>query len=234
MSRVHELLAQAWKLRWVFALVLVPIAALFGSAVVASLVIPGLSLDMLTRDPLAVTEGDRYLGALSNVGIVMWAMAAGACILAALALRRQARPGAAVSFFAWSAALTAVLGLDDLFQLHEWVQPRLPSGEVAVVVGYVVLVGIYAWQFRRSLLTAEYALIVAAGACFAASIAVDAVPDRLHPEALKPYFLPLEDGFKMLGIAFWLAFFLRAGTAALDPRAVDGPESPVGAPRPAA
>lgn len=223
MSRARGLFTQAWRLRWTFALVLGSTATLVGLAAAASLAIPGLSLDMLMRDPLAVMEGSRYIGALSNVGIVLWAMAAGACVVLVLALLRQARPGDAISFFLWSFVLTAVLGLDDLFQIHEWVQERVPGREVTVTLGYVLLAGAYAWRFGRSLLAFDGSLIIAAGACFAASIALDAVPDRLHPEALKPFFLPAEDGLKLLGIAFWLAFFLRAGAVAADARGADSP-----------
>jgi hypothetical protein len=67
-------------------------------------------------------------------------------------------------FFAASGALTMLLVLDDTFQLHEDLVPRLLGhGQSLILIGYVVLVAAYLWRFRRLLATTEWVVLAAAG-----------------------------------------------------------------------
>ena len=182
-------------------------------------------------DPLARLGAHPLLGFVSNLGILLWAAAAGACLVGALGLRheRDADRVEQRTFFAASAALTTLLVLDDMFQLHEDLVPSLLGrGQTFILLGYVVLVGVYLWRFRRLLATTEWALLAAAGAGFAISIGMDVLPLALSylpgglgidTESAPFEFVEhlLEDGAKLVGIALWLAFYLRTAGAMLAP-----------------
>ena len=45
--------------------------------------VTGVDLSDLTRDPNAVTDTHLYVGALSTTGLMLWAAAAGVCLLGA-------------------------------------------------------------------------------------------------------------------------------------------------------
>lgn len=207
---------QIKSLRTTYALVIVATAAVLMAVATASLALD-VKLSTLIRDPLAVVEASPMVGFLSNLGIVLWSASAGVCYLATLTLWRGDRMALAWFFF-WSGMLTTLLTLDDLFQLHEAVIPSiLGRGQRAMMIAYIGLVAVYVWRFRKTLLDTDYTLLVASGVGFCISIGVDLVPHVLWRGRLEFILRLAEDGGKFLGIAFWLAFFLSAGAAALGP-----------------
>ncbi|HEX2095166.1 MAG TPA: hypothetical protein VHG28_22400 [Longimicrobiaceae bacterium] len=95
------------------------------------------------------------------------------------------------------------------FFLHEEVLPNrvgIPEKVVPGVYGSLAL--LYLFHFRDAILRAEPALLALALGCFAVSVLADARFAVATRETLL-----LEDGAKLLGIATWLAYFTRVGSA---------------------
>lgn len=215
-------LTQFRHLRIPFAIVALVALVTLATVTVAAAAL-GVEIGTLMRDPLAVLEAEPFVGFLSNLGIVLWSASAGVCFLAAFALLRGDSVVMA-RFFLWSGALTTLLSIDDLYQLHEAVIPYLLGiGQRTIVLGYVVLFGTYLWRFRRVILAAEYPLLVGAGLAFGVSIGVDLIPTRVWSTSLETLLRLAEDGGKFIGIVFWLAFFLIFGARVLTP--MSGPAS---------
>lgn len=215
-AHVSDGIAQVRRLWITFAVVLLAGGAALAMVIVGASAV-GLDTSDLLRDPLAVLEANPLTGFLSNLGIVLWSASAGACFLAALVLRSDES-----RFFLWSGVLTTVLAVDDLYQLHEAVIPYvLGIDQRLVVLGYVALVALYVWRFRKILLETEYTLLVAAGIGFGVSIGTDLLPVEIWRSSLGPLVRLAEDGGKFFGILFWLAYFLRSGAACLAPTTVD-------------
>ena len=175
----------------------------------------GAPLTHMTRDPITVDDSPlptALIGATSNLGVVLWIGTAVVCLFAA-ALSDTDAP--TTRFLVASGALTALLGLDDLFLLHEQFE-HLPGriGELAYVPLYLGLVSLYLVRFRGELRRHGAPLLAIAFAMFALSVAIDIGFAYSTNRAF------LEDGFKLAGIACWTAFFLRVALASARRRAV--------------
>jgi hypothetical protein len=229
MRRALEDFPAEWRRsRSVLTATVVPAVAL-----VAGIAIAGAALDIPVRqalaDPLAMAGAPPLLGFLSNLGILIWAGSAGACLVAVLVLRHGTTSGDAeyLRFFVVAGALTTVLVLDDTYQLHEELIPSLlGGGQTFVILGYVVVVATFLWRFRRLILSTEWLILAAAGVTFAASIAIDLLPSALGrlPGGLAidigspsyEYVSSLiEDGMKFVGITLWFVYFVRETVAAV-------------------
>ena len=176
----------------------------------------------ITRDPATIALHPPYYGALSNLGILLWSASAAVCFLSAALLNILQPRSETVLFFSLFAGLSAVLCLDDTYLLHEAILPnRLPFisiPEAVVVLAYVLtlLGGII--YFRKLLLKTQVWLLSISLVLFGISIGIDQLlPETLFPE--DTFFL-IEDGFKLLAIFLWLAYFIRTSldftTAAVD------------------
>jgi hypothetical protein len=176
----------------------------------------GVQLHMLTADPAEIAHEPPYIGLLSNIGNLLWCGAAVICLFSAHLTRSNPeiyRRWAPFLFF--SAAFTGFLLLDDLFQLHEYYPVMffgvdLPNRHRALqnlmeAVFFSVYFGcllLYITRFRRHIQRTEYFFLIVAFGFFGLSIGIDMTPHdwfRWHDIA--------EDGFKLLGIVGWLAYF---------------------------
>jgi hypothetical protein len=174
-------------------------------AVVAAVLWLDIRSAVLMRDPVAVFEGPWYTGALSQLGILVWAAAAAYCVLAASLLMGRAR-----WFFIASAALTLLLGLDDAFVLHERVFPDyLGLDEIFVYGIYLGLTITYLLVFIRQILFTEYPLLAMAFGFFGLSIIMDVA--NLH----GPGSFLLEDGAKFMGIVSMAIYYFRTAAHGL-------------------
>lgn len=203
---------------------------LIGLVAIASRAVP-FPLEQAFYDPLALVDANPLLGFVSNLGILVWAGAAGICLVTALVMASGSEPQHAKAhrFFLASCALTTLLVLDDTFQVHERIIPTLlGSGQTFVLVGYVVVVAAYVWWFRASLLAAEWIVFALSGACFALSMSIDLVPvavsllpgDAAIDKETIGWEIArfVEDGAKLVGIVLWLAFYASAAAGAVVPR----------------
>jgi hypothetical protein len=162
----------------------------------------GVDLSDLTRDAVAVTDTHLYVGALSTTGIMLWAATAGICLLGAGILSGLPQHRSAAWFLLAAGALTAMLGFDDAFLLHERVFPThfgLPQKGVYLVYISMVL-GFLLFFFRRILRT-DYVLLGMSLLFMALSVGMD----EFIPYSRFETFV--EDSCKFVGIVFWLTYF---------------------------
>jgi hypothetical protein len=191
--------------RGVLAAVLLPPAVLLALTVVASRA-GDIPLGLFSRDPTATLNANPLTGVQSQLGVLVWWAGASISFFAGAVLHRARRDRTLVEFLRWSASITAVLTLDDLFQFHEDLAERyfgLNDAVVVVVYGLAVLV--YLVRFRRVILRSQYVLLVAGLTLFAGSNLVDAL---LQDRWMSEWRIFLEDGFKLFGIVNWSAFLI--------------------------
>jgi|GEM_PF-2330294 len=170
--------------------------------------------EALLVDPMAIARDPElccafYSGAVSNLGILLWAAAAAIAAFAATLLN-DAR---ARRFFLATSGFTAFLMIDDLFMLHEEALPALGVPEPAVYAAYLAAAALYGGVFLRDIFAARAALALLAALAMAASIIED------QTKILWPIHNFVEDGAKLTGIYCWLLFVtLRARGAILARR----------------
>jgi hypothetical protein len=181
----------------------------------------GTSFAAFMRDPAAHVGAPAYVGAISHIGIIMWAAAAAICLFSAWTIWRWAertgqhaeRDREDVRFLGWSGLGTLYLALDDVMLLHEDIIIRLTGlSEEIILVTYIAVFALYLVRFRRAILRAEYALFLIA-LCF---LGLMVVQDAFLPYSDVQLFF--EDGAKLIAIIFWLIFFARTGAAAVGRR----------------
>ncbi len=163
-----------------------------------------ISLDSFTKDPTALMEAPFYLGAFSNIGIMIWSAAAILCFFTANYIKRIQGLREDYHFLLVSALITLMLGIDDMFLVHEEVFPGYFSvPENAVVVTYINIFIIYLILFRRKILKTEF-LVLALGFFFLGmSTIIDLLPLPMEKDTF------LEDAIKLFGVVSWLIYFYR-------------------------
>jgi hypothetical protein len=165
----------------------------------------------LTRDPLAIVGEPFYFGAISNLGNLLWCSTVAVCFFSFALLRKLAncrKIRHLQQFLFFSACVTFILLLDDLFLIHEEVFPNyLNISEDLLVFGYGAIFVLYLVKFRKIILKTDFLLLIVALGFFGISVSLDLfIPgDWLNWERE----LVLEDGSKLLGIMSWLAYFSR-------------------------
>ncbi|WP_353814787.1 hypothetical protein [Agromyces sp. SYSU T00266] len=198
-------------------------AAIIVAVVVAMTVVatqPWVTPTDLVRDGqvVAAAHGDASpaYGLVSNLGIVVMVLAAGA---ASTALVVVPRADETRGLLAWSVALTMLVALDDLLMLHETAAFGPGSG-VVLVATYAIAFLAFAVRFRELIVERlDPALLVA----MFAGLGTSAVVDVLVEPATRTSVL-VEDGAKLLGLLAWSAFVARAAILTLraDRRTVRG------------
>ncbi|NBC95883.1 MAG: hypothetical protein GVY27_05975 [Deinococcus-Thermus bacterium] len=197
---------------WIYGLTLaVPALVILGVAV-QNVATPAVFL----LDPLTVAEHlapccRPYFGAISNLGVILWALTAGCCLLAGVVCLRRAGPRDRPAFFFAALLLTSMLMLDDAYLFHEKIFPNmLAIPQTWVIIGYGVAAAAYLVGFARTILAHRWPLMALSLTFFAASLGVD----QLTPQGATPNFVA-EDGFKFAGICSWLAFHADAAIETL-------------------
>lgn len=150
--------------------------------------------DDLSRDVADTAHLPWWTGALSTVGLMMWAAAAGICALTAAAVSRE-QPDRS-RFLAGTTALLLLVALDDALQLHETVGPeKLGVPEFACYGVLAVAAGLWGLLFLDQILATRVWLLAIVAAFFAGSILSDVLV--IGPTAA-------EDWLKNSGIAVLL------------------------------
>jgi hypothetical protein len=166
----------------------------------------------LTRDPTSIVGVPLYTGFLSQIGIFFWSASAAVCLFSVKVLSTQPDSLKFKHFLLVSALLTLLLGLDDVFLLHDEILPRFGIPEKIVYVSYVGLVLLYLVRFHTVILETEYILLVMAVFFFGVSVALD----WFEPSALGQYMFLFEDGAKLVGLLSWLSYYFRVGAFAVQ------------------
>jgi hypothetical protein len=177
------------------------------------------AIDLL-GDPNQVSESSWWLGAVSLLGLLLWAGAAAMLLITGLVLRERGDSEDAL-FFLVTAALVAGLGVDDALVVHEVVLPDelgIPQPLVLLAYGGIAL----AWLIRfREHLTRELGLLALAAAGFAASV----VFDNLHrlPGVSQAEWIDVADEYtKYAGLCFLFAWALTEARRELLGRTLQG------------
>lgn len=157
---------------------------------------------VLTGDPAYVNSSNPFVGALSNIGIVLWSVTASICLFASRVLKQRGAHTNARFLLAFG-LLTTLLLLDDLFMLHDYIFSKYFGISQVITYGvYGILTLIFLYQFRAQILSNNnMILLLLAFLFFGSSISLDLFVQETN---LK-YFL--EDALKFLGIVGWLVYF---------------------------
>lgn len=159
----------------------------------------------LTRDPTAVAGYPIYTGFLSQIGIFLWSATASA-ILSCVAFHPKTKNSLKFHrFLAVSGMLTILLGLDDMFLLHESFFPYIGIPENVIFACYLAFILLYLIRYFHVILETDYTVLGMALVFFGLSIVLDIV----NPQFLEAYIF--EDGAKLIGILSWMVYFLRTG-----------------------
>jgi hypothetical protein len=160
-----------------------------------------LSLDLLTRDPLVITNGRFYIGMISNIGILFWCACAAICLYSYALLRKHNRSREISKFLGFSGLFTSFLMLDDLFMLHENFHYRLGINYLVFLI-YSVILLVFSVKSIKVIKKTEFVILLAAMGFFSLSIVYDSFESNNLP-------IFIEDLFKFLGITTWFTYFLR-------------------------
>jgi len=209
MKLLPSLIAQSRSNRPMIAIVLTVSAFLIGIILVLHFW-KGIPIGKLTRDPTAIMGAPFYIGLFSQIGIFFWSAAAAICMFSAKVISNRPNSFRLKRFLFISGLLTLLLGLDDIFLLHESVFPYLGIHEKVVYATYAGLVLFYLIRFYPTILNTKYIFLVMALVFFALSV----IFDKTSIPGIDPYLL--EDGAKMFGIVSWLAYFFSVGTVAVN------------------
>lgn len=164
-------------------------------------VINDVPLVVLTSDVAVIGEVPIYTGLLSQLGIFLWSATAAICIYSVQFIKEKEHK----AFIKASAFITIFLALDDAFMFHEIVFPELGIHQKVVFLGYGILMLFYLLKYYKVILQSDFILFTLAMGGFGLSLFID----NFLPNA-SPYIAKLaEDGFKFLGITFWLGYFAR-------------------------
>lgn len=176
---------------------------------------PYVSIASLTRDPAAIADFPLYFGALSHVGVLMWTMSASICLFSAKLLGLWQGGVESTRFLQAFGWLSFLMGLDDLFLLHERVFPVAFRGsQTAVLISYAIMMTALLGRFRKVIVRNQPLFFAASLFLFSLSILIDLVPFEVTNSILSMVFQSkfdgvrylLEDGLKLLGIFVWLAY----------------------------
>lgn len=131
----------------------------------------GVPITSVTRDP-AVTEGDSpFRGAVSNLGLFLWAGGGTALLLAAAAGPPERR-----SFLATTGVGVLALGVDDALLLHEEAASRtLGLPEWPVYLLYLGAAALWYRRFSADIRRSDAPLLGVAVGAFALSLAIDVI-----------------------------------------------------------
>lgn len=247
--------ASGWAARRSFlpmlAIGLGAVIAMAGSLAAAK--VSGLTVEEAVSDPQELTR-HRFLGIVSNVGVLAWASAVSVCVFAVFAIDSGEAARRHRRFFLASAAVAMVLLVDDLLLVHEFADDTVAFFvdfersrrqkdllEATVFAAYAVMFGFYAFWFRDVLLAArELHYLGAAFAMFLLSSAIDFRAlevvgiDLADVRGVRNVDILLEEGSKLVGIAFYAAFYFGLARQALAHGGVPATSRSATPPAPAA
>jgi len=170
----------------------------------------GITMDRLTRDVVAIAGIHPLSGILSNLGILLWCVAASVCMFVAVTIRGKV-PRSTFLFLFASALLSGWLLFDDLFLFHEALAKRyLGLNENVVICALGMFVSTYLVAFRKTILKTNYFLFIVAFGFLASSMLGDVFLGRRLWRLLGHWSFLVEDGLKWMGISCWCSYHVTA------------------------
>ena len=134
-------------------------AAAFGAGLFG-LEVLGLDTSVLTRDTAAVASVPFWSGAISTLGLMLWTLAVGACLVAGLVLNALPGQERMSRLLLATAGLVTLIALDDALQFHERIAPDylgIPQPAAYAVLALPALA--YAIRFRVELMEGDRLLL---------------------------------------------------------------------------
>jgi hypothetical protein len=178
---------------------------------------PYVPLGELMRDSLLVAEASEdcchlYYGAVSNVGVLIWAGTAAILFFSVLVVRGLGahKHRRLIVQFLLAGFLTTLLCVDDFFLIHDIVLPKLGFTEMQAYAVYALIALVYVWIARSEILAARWPMFLISVMCLALSVKID-----VFMSVDSDFRLLVEDGAKLLGIAAWFSFHAEAAACTL-------------------
>ena len=167
------------------------------------------TVERMILDPAVTMDEQILLGAVSHLGVLIWAAAAAVSLFTWTALRTSPQRPVLASFLLWAGVLSAILGLDDLFLIHDRVAPVYAGiSESVIYAAYGSATALLLVHFRDALRQTELLLLLAAMSAFGLSVLADLLATALSlPGAPEEYLV--EDGLKLLGVTLWALYLVR-------------------------
>jgi hypothetical protein len=186
-------------------MIVIAVSSIFLGLVLFMFFNNGILVENMTRDPNAISGLPAYTGFISQTGIFFWSAASAICFFSYLLNKKQSINSGMNRFFVVSGMFTLLLGMDDAFLFHEAMFPALGIPEKMVSISYLLFTIAYLVTFLRQLLKTDYIFLLMAFFSFGISMVFDnfSIPVR--------GIMIWEDGFKLIGIICWLAYFYRVG-----------------------
>jgi hypothetical protein len=191
---------------WAYLAVVLPVVVLMAGVVLQ----PWFAPTDLMRDSQVIAArhdaASPAYGLISNLGIVVLALASGGAATTGLILRHARAPWARL--LVWIAGLSLALVLDDLLLLHE--AATFAPGAGALIAGAYGLAFLrFATTFRDVIARdLDVGLLLLSVGALAVSAATDVVVTATQSSVL------VEDGAKLLGLVAWSAFAIRTALVA--------------------
>jgi hypothetical protein len=194
-------------------LLLIPVLLIIGFVSLISWK-TGQPIYVLFQDIFFVAQVSLYIGFVSNIGAFVWAFAIAICVYVGVLLFNKREQRKVSYFFLYAAFLSILLMLDDFFMLHEIIYPRyFHIGSDIIYIIYAVLGIGFAIKFKKIILQSDTIILLLAFGFFALSIFFDEVRESI---AISDYWIIAEDGSKLIGIIYWLAYFSITGKTYLE------------------
>jgi hypothetical protein len=175
-----------------------------------------ISLYYLTGDYATVLKAPFYAGLISNIGIIFWFITGSVCVFAYFA-GRTFHPEKTKGFIVYGAAISLMLGMDDLILFHEKTRYLFNVNEAFLFLVYGMIVFVFLIRYQSTFLDSpQVSLFVLSLSFFALSILMD--KNILGLDREKNLYHLLEDGAKFVGIICWSVFFINYSYSSLSDR----------------
>jgi len=165
-----------------------------------------IRVSYLFKDPAVIVKAPFYLGALSQLGCILWAVTAGICLFSGVVIGKKGDKKTAFFLVCFGCITTALL-FDDMFMFHVWIAAKnigISQLTVLSIFAAVVILNLVFW--RSEILKTQYVILIMALGFFATSMMVDSF--NHYFDFTRPYKHWVEDGSKLLGIAGWCGYFV--------------------------
>lgn len=203
----------------VFSLyILLPCLLALGFLAIVAIVsiVAVIPMGMFTRDVASIAEIHPLFGVVSSITILGWTASATLCLFGWAASRQRQGKRNLSAFLLYAGIFTLLLGLDDLFMLHDYIIPNdLGMSEKPLFIGYgcMLLAGIFI--FRKVILKTDYSIAILALAFFGLSLTVDVFQYSIEA-LIADWRIMFEDGFKLLGVTGFLSYYFKCAILATD------------------
>lgn len=158
----------------------------------------GNSIGTLTKDPMALTDLPFYSGSFSQLGNIFWFIAAGISFFTYTIYKGKFK-----KFLWFSAIFSLLLGIDDLFLIHDGLLPAIGLNENIMYIIYGIFSFCYFTAFHNYILKTPFIILFMAFGFLGLSV----ISDLFKVPGINPFLF--EDGFKIIGIISWMVYHFK-------------------------